>query len=133
MCSAAEGVELDGGDGLGGDGHFTFQHGGFEIFGGPGEFGILVDAVEGVAFGFRESNELDAPGAIEIEEFREHFGIEGADMHEKDVGNIAFVKGLGEPAIEVEIGSGGRKVRGLKLGDRDGVGLGDAAGVWIVP
>ena len=133
VALAAEGVELDGGDGFGGDGHFAFKHGVLEVFRGGGETGIGIHAVEAVAFGFWKSDELDAAGAIEIEEFREHLGVEGADVHEQDVGDVTLVEGLGKPAIEIEIGACGVEIGGLKLSDGSVVGLGDAACVGIVP
>jgi len=58
------------------------------------EAGIGVYAVEGVAFGLRKSDEAEAARAIEVEEFGEHFRVESADVHEKDVGDVAMVESV---------------------------------------
>lgn len=81
----------------------------------------------------RESDEAEAAGAIEVEELGEHFGVEGADVHEKDVGDVAFVKSLGKLAVIKDVGAGGGKIGAFELGDCGGVGFGHATGVGFVP
>lgn len=112
-ASAAERIEVDGWGGRRGDGEIAGAEGVLEGGRAGGESGIGVQAVEGVAFGLREGDEIEAAGTIEVEEFWEHFGVQGADVHEKDVGNIAMVKSLGKLAVIRDVGVGGREVAGL--------------------
>jgi len=95
--------------------------------------GIDVIAVEGVAFSFGKGNELEAPGAIEVEEPGKHLRVEGANMHQEDIRNVAVVQSVGKPAIKTDVRVRGGEVAALKLRDGRVVAFGFAAAIRIVP
>jgi len=103
---AAEGIEVEGRGGRRRDGEIAGAEGVFESCRAGGESGVGVEAVEGVVFGLGEGDELEAAGAIEVEELGKHFGVEGTDVHEKDVGDVAVVESLGELAVINNVGTG---------------------------
>jgi len=90
-ASAADGVEQGGGRGLGREGQFALCHCGFESVRVGGQVRIDVIAVEGVAFSFGEGYELEASGAIEVQEPGKHLRVEGANMHQEDIWDVAAV------------------------------------------
>lgn len=130
---AAEGVEQGGGRGLRREGQFAVCHCGFESVGIGGQMGIDVFAVEGVALGFGEGDELEDPGAIEVQEPGKHLRVKGANMHQEDIRNVAVVESVGKLAIKTDVRVRGGEVAALKLRDGRVVAFGFAASIRIVP
>lgn len=95
--------------------------------------GIDVIAVEGVALGFGEGDELEASGAIEVKEPGKHLRVKGADMHQEDIRNVAIVQSVGKPAIKTDVRVRSGEVATLKLRDGRVVAFGFAAPIRIVP
>ena len=129
----AEGIEVEGRGRRSGDGEIARTEGVFESCRAGGESGVGVEAVEGVVFGLGEGDELEAAGAIEVEELGKHFGVEGTDVHEKDVGDVAVEESVRKLAVINDVGTGGGEVSGFELGDGGGIGFGNAAGVGFIP
>lgn len=129
----AEGVELDGGRGLGGERQMGLGHGLFERVGGGGKARVEVVVVEAIAFRLGERDELKAARAIEIEKLREQFGVESADVHEENVGDVAVVESFRKAAIKRNGLIGGGEIAAFELGDGGGISFGHAARIRLVP
>src|ERR1700723_2794497 len=90
---------------------------GLQGVGSGQEAWVYVVLVEGVLFCLVKRYEGETSALVQIKEARQHARVEGADMHEQDVGNVMPVELLRETTLETDIVVGGAQVAALQPGD----------------
>ena len=94
---------------------------------------VGIFAVGWVFQRFREGCEGKASATEEVDEIGQHLCVEGADVEEKDVGDVVTVEGVGYFAEDGDVLVGGGEVAQAEKVDRLVIMFVDAAGVWLVP